>query len=134
MLAVAAGVVILSLLLDVRDGRWVFLRGWPALTMPETCGARLWFGTSCPGCGLTRGMIYLAHGDWNAAIQVHRLSGLMAFAILLQFPYRIACLRLGRAPFGARTPNVFANVLIAALVLNWVVDQLTVCPGSYAGG
>jgi hypothetical protein len=130
MLAVATGVVILSLLLEVRQDRWVFFRGWPALTIPETCGSRTWFGTSCPGCGLTRGMIYLAHGDWNAAIHVHRLSGVMAFAILLQFPYRICCLRLGRPPFGTLAPKVFTNVLIASLLLNWVVNQLTSGPGS----
>jgi Protein of unknown function (DUF2752) len=125
MLAIATGVVIFSLLLEVRHDQRVAFRGWPDFPIPETCGARTWFNTSCPGCGLTRGMIHLAHADWNAAINVHRLSGLMAFAILLQFPYRISCLRLGRPPFGSLVPKIFANVLIASLLINWVVNRLT---------
>src|SRR3954452_12519166 len=106
MLAVATGVVTLALLLDVRPDQLVALRGWTAYPLPETCGSRVWFGTSCPGCGLTRGLGPRAHADWAAAARVHRLSGLMAFAILLQFPYRAFCLRLGRPALGRLVPKL----------------------------
>ena len=123
MLLVATGVVLLAFLLEVRpDGRVAF-SAWSSYAVPETCGARLWFGTTCPGCGLTRGLIRLARADWPSATAYHRLSGLLSFAILLQFPYRAACLRLGRPPFGPLLPRLFGSFLIAALVLNWAVDR-----------
>jgi hypothetical protein len=121
MLAAAIGIVILAPLMEVRDDQRVAFRGWSAFPAPEFCMARAWFGTTCPGCGLTRGMIHLAHAEWSAAFEVHRLSGLMAFAILIQVPYRIYCLRTGRVPFGSRVPNVFGSFLIASLFINWVV-------------
>ena len=122
MIAVAIGILIFASVMEIRDDQRVAFRGWSAFPLPELCTARSWFGTTCPGCGLTRGMIRLAHAEWSAALEVHRLSGLMAFAILLQIPYRITCLRTGRLPFGTVAPKLFGRFLIGALFLNWAVS------------
>ena len=63
---------------------------------PCACPARR-FGVSCPGCGLRRSFIYLAHGDWDASWQSHRLGWLLAAMVALQIPYRIHGLRFIRA-------------------------------------
>ena len=124
----AIGVVILASVMEIHDDQKVAFRGWSGLPLPELCTARAWFGATCPGCGLTRGMIRLAHADWSAAFQLHRLSGLMAFAILVQIPYRITCLATGRLPLGTAAPRWFGRFLIAALFLNWLIG-LTIAKG-----
>jgi uncharacterized protein DUF2752 len=127
VLLVALGVVLLAFLLEVREDQRVALRGWSQYPVPELCFARSWFGTICPGCGLTRGIIRLAHADWIAATEMHRLSVLMAVTIVIQIPYRIYCLRTGRLPFGAFAPKLFGSFLIAALFVNWVATLSIEC-------
>lgn len=118
VLALAGCVVVLALALEVRSGGRVAFRFVPDRPLPELCLSRA-VGGSCPGCGLTRGIVRLAEGDWHAALAHHRLSPLMALAILAQFPYRWASLRLDRAPLGRVVPGVFGAFLFVALVVNW---------------
>lgn len=61
--------------------------GW---SLPETCGLRLQFGLDCPGCGLTRSFIHLAHGEWHQAWQLHWMGGLLFLYTLAQIPLAIA--------------------------------------------
>jgi hypothetical protein len=58
--------------------------------MPETCGLRLQFGLDCPGCGLTRSFIHLAHGEWYQAWQLHWMGSLLFLYTLVQIPLAIA--------------------------------------------
>jgi hypothetical protein len=122
MLFIAAAVVVLSLLLEVRPDQRVQFGLLPGLPMPETCFSRSVFHVPCPGCGLTRSLICLAHGDLRGSLAMHRLGWLMALAVLLQFPYRIAALvRHDDAPLGVVVPRWFSRLLIAGLIGNWVV-------------
>jgi hypothetical protein len=123
VLLVSTAVVVLSFLLEVRPDERVCLRGMRRWALPPSCASRTWFGTDCPGCGLTRAMVHLAHADWNAAFRTHRLAGVLAFTILLQFPYRILCLSQGRPPLGTLAPRLYGHFLIAALIVNWLVGQ-----------
>lgn len=124
----------LAAVLEVGGDQRVAFRGWSAYPLPELCPARAWFDGNCPGCGLTRGLIRLAHAEWSAAIEVHRLSGLIAFAIFVQIPYRIACLWSGKQPCGDLAPRVFAWFLIGALLLNWaVVEFRPIVPDAFLG-
>lgn len=121
MLAVAVGVMMLSVLLDVRADQRVFVRFFPTMVLPETCLSRSALGVPCPGCGLTRSIIYLAHGDLAASLQLHRLGWLMAAAILFQIPYRLYALRYGDvSPATLFAYRIFGQVLIALLLLNWL--------------
>jgi hypothetical protein len=125
MLWIAVGVLVLSLLLVVRaDGHaaFRFLPDWP---IPSSCPSQVVFGVDCPGCGLTRSFIHLAHGDWRRAFSTHRAGWLLALAVVLQIPYRLAGL-LGRnpLPLGTRLPKLFGLALIAALIGNWVLLRL----------
>ncbi len=130
MLVISCGVVVLALLLHVRSDQRVELSGLPAFPMPEMCWSRSLFGVKCPGCGLTRSVVYLAHGDWRASLAMHRLGIIMAATILAQFPYcAVGVVWKKDYPLGRRFATIFAWGLIALLVGNWLFDVLTNCGG-----
>jgi hypothetical protein len=122
MLALACGILVLSLLLEVRSddhAALVFLPNWP---IPSSCPSQVIFGVDCPGCGLTRSFILMAHGDWHRAFSKHRVGWLLALAVVLQIPYRLTALwGRNRQPLGKRFPEIFGLVLIVALIGNWLL-------------
>lgn len=126
-LGIAAAVVVLSLMLQVREDQRVEFRFWPQFPMPETCSSRTWFGIDCPGCGLTRSFIYMASGDWNAAFAVNRTGWLLALTVLGQFPYRWHVLKQINAGDDVRVAPVwtsyFSYFVIVALVGNWAATM-----------
>jgi len=126
MLAIACVVVVLSLLFQVRSDQRVEFSWLPGIPMPETCWSRSLFDVKCPGCGLTRSIVYLAHGDWQASWAMHRLGFLMALAILAQFPYCAVGLFYKKDyPLGHRFAFIFAWALILLLIGNWLFDVFT---------
>jgi len=126
MLAIACVVVVLSLLFQVRSDQRVEFSWLPGIPMPETCWSRSLFGAKCPGCGLTRSIVYLAHGDWRASLAMHRLGFLMALAILAQFPYCAVGLFYKKDyPLGHCFASIVAWGLIVLLIGNWLFDVLT---------
>ena len=67
ILAIACAVGILAFALEeLPDGR-VSFRGLTQIPLPQTCFSRSWLRLKCPGCGLTRSIIHLAEGDWEAS-------------------------------------------------------------------
>ena len=124
ILSVAVLVTITASSLFIRDDEHVeftFLRGWP---FPELCTSRLLLGIECPGCGLTRSVICLAHGDWGRSVRYHRLGWLIAACVLLQFPYRTMTLRYPdfRRRIGPVALN-FGYALMTVLTGDWVIRQ-----------
>jgi hypothetical protein len=131
MLWVTAIVIVLSCLLEVHADQRVALSFLPAWPFPETCMSRKLFHVSCPGCGLTRSFIYLAHGDWMASWNMHRLGWLLALAVVAQIPYRIYALASGRpAPLGKSAPKAFGMLLITLLIVNWVANMISLLQDS----
>jgi hypothetical protein len=122
MLAVAGAVVVLAFLLEVHPDQRVAFRLFPSWPLPETCPSRSLFHIECPGCGLTRSFVHLAHGDWTKSLAIHRVGWLLALAVVLQFPYRLCALRSqDGAPLGSTVPRLFGCLLIFALIANWMV-------------
>ena len=121
MLWVAATVVVSAFVLDVIPGERVALHGLHQFPAPRLCLSQALFGHDCPGCGLTRSLVYLARGDWHSSLRMHRLGWLMALAIVTQFPYRVLCLaRRDRQVVPKPVPKLIGWLLIAALIVNWV--------------
>jgi hypothetical protein len=51
---------------------------------PVVCPFRLLTGLPCPGCGLTRAWVFIAHGDFGAALRANPFGYLtMAAAVVL---------------------------------------------------
>lgn len=129
VLWISLAVIALSFALRVRPDQRVALLGLDRFPAPEMCGSRLWFGVECPGCGLTRGFIRLAAGDWSSTIALNRVAPLLAFAVLIQIPYRLASLRAWTPArrFGDSTWSTACGwVLIVALIGNWLLKLLGV--------
>jgi len=125
MLVVAVLVVVGALVLRVRPDRRAELRFLPDVPLPETCMSKSLFGLPCPGCGLTRSIVYLAQGEWEQSWAMHRLGWLMAASILAQFPYRSWCLAYRDCSPGFLTAcRWFGRLLIFLLVGNWLVEML----------
>ena len=120
VLLASLSVILLSFLLVIRaDGRVAF-RGAEGYAVPETCASHALLGIDCPTCGLTRSFIELARGDWRASLGFHRLGWMVALAVVLQVPYRSACLLSGRS-LGRAPASAVAYVFVAAVLLNWVI-------------
>ena len=123
MLMFALVVIGFAFFLQTRGAEQVTLNGIP---LPPTCASRTIFGFNCPGCGLTRSFILLAHGDWHAAWQMHRLGWLLGLATIAQIPYRSAALlRPARPPLGQFFPMAFGYLLIGLLIGNWLIERIS---------
>jgi len=123
VLYLAAVVMVSAFLLDVRADQRVALGWLPRVALPGTCMSRLWFGWECPGCGLTRSIVHLAHGRWKASLAAHRLGWLIGLLVAVQIPYRLAALSRQRE---SRLPDWICRwglyLLAALLIANWLVN------------
>jgi hypothetical protein len=124
MLVISCLVVAASGLMTVYPNGRVGPCWSPEILLPPLCMSYQWFNVRCPGCGLTRCFIHLAHGDWHAAYQVHRVGWVLFAATLLQIPYRILCLRWSRCQLPAWASKWFGYFLVALLIGNWLVGML----------
>jgi hypothetical protein len=127
LLALCAGVLLAAALLSVRGTSSVVLPGIN-LPLPALCMSRRVLGIDCPGCGMTRCFIALAHGDVAAAWSFNP-AGLLLFAMMaFQVPYRTLQLwriRRGQAELSLpRTAQLALIVFAAALLVQWVVRFL----------
>ncbi len=75
-------------LLDIRGERRVQLpgEGW---TVPELCTYHRLTGYDCPGCGMTRSFISMAHGQWQRAWHYHPFGSILFLYIAAQIPFHI---------------------------------------------
>lgn len=56
--------------------------------LPGMCVFRATFGIPCPGCGMTRSFVFLAHGDPRAAFAMNVLGPALFVLTAAQIPYR----------------------------------------------
>jgi len=88
ILVICTAVLVLSLLLSVREERQVLVPIF-GVPLPELCMFKRMTGMGCPGCGMTRCFISLAHGDLRSAWR-YNPAGPLLFAILaFQIPFRL---------------------------------------------
>lgn len=113
----------LSFFLSVGDGRQVVIP-WPGVTIPETCAMHVRLGMDCPGCGLTRSFIHMAHGDVVSAMRLNPV-GLVVFSfVVLQLPLALLhiCQIRGRfVEWWTRWNQFMLVALMVALTLQWLV-------------
>ncbi|HET6251318.1 MAG TPA: DUF2752 domain-containing protein [Tepidisphaeraceae bacterium] len=126
ILALALCIVAAALALRVQ-GDCVALWFLPGHPLPQVCVMRNWLGINCPGCGLTRSFVYMAHGRWRAAYHIHRLGWLLGAIVAGQIPYRLLCIYY--KPVVTRTECIWVfGVLVFLMVANWVLELCRVLP------
>jgi hypothetical protein len=124
LLGLCATVLVLAVVLYTRGSTQVVLP-LVNLPLPELCMMKRYTGLSCPGCGLTRCFIALAHGDLPAAL-AYNPAGVLLFAIVaLQIPlrsYQIWRIRHGRPEL---TTGIWGHaaliVFVIALLGQWTM-------------
>jgi len=121
-LGLALAVLLASLLLQVDHEGHVVL---PLLrvTVPASCSFRRLAGHDCPGCGLTRSFISLAHGQWRQAWQYNPAGPLWFGLLLAQLPYRglqIRRLQRGQSVVAWPVGNLAVWIGVAVLLGQWV--------------
>ncbi|MFB9315399.1 DUF2752 domain-containing protein [Nocardioides plantarum] len=66
---------------------------------PVICPFRRLTGLPCPGCGLTRSWVYLAHGQWHDSVAAHPFGPVaVAMAVALVVSVVVALVRRGPLP------------------------------------
>ncbi|MBM80820.1 MAG: hypothetical protein CMJ78_09520 [Planctomycetaceae bacterium] len=118
-------VFLLAALLTVLPEGRVAFKGFESHPLPHTCSLRMMINLDCAGCGLTRSTIHLVHGNFSAALAVHRLGWLVALLIASQVPYRLwIILRNSRYPLGKVAPWVVVIAVAVLLMVNWTVNMV----------
>lgn len=94
------------------------------LEVPGSCWFRHLTGIGCPGCGLTRCFICLAHGDVARSWHFNPAGIAFFVVVLCQVPYRalqVWRIRHGRPQWRlAAFSSVLAYTLAGALLLQWI--------------
>ncbi len=114
--------VLAALLTVVGGGTRIAFWAFPQFVLPESCFSRALLGIDCPGCGLTRSIVYLVHGDLSASLAMHRLGWLVLAAIVWQVPYRLWCMRRPAPRSRRYHSDMVLLVVICLLCLNRVWD------------
>lgn len=125
ILLLAAAVLLLSFTLSVPGEERVYVPG-TRLALPGMCVFRSATGLDCPGCGLTRCFISLAHGDLVRAWQFNP-AGLLFFAVVaFQIPFQLTQIfriHSGRGIIRSRHFNSILLVVAGCLIFQWAVKM-----------
>ncbi len=95
--------------------------------MPTLCMWKIATGVDCPGCGLTRCFVALAHGDLADAWRFHPVGIVLFVLLALQIPYRAIQLRrlaAGRPPLAGPWLTAIPWFLVAAMLIQWLVKLM----------
>jgi hypothetical protein len=127
ILVVAIAVMAFSFLLSVPNAETVSVP-WLNASLPGVCSTRRILGIECPGCGLTRSFICIAHGDWARARQFNAVGILFFILIAGQIPYRLWQLwrvRTGRGSYDFGIWGMVPLMVVAGLlILQWMFKLL----------
>ncbi|MCZ7648020.1 MAG: DUF2752 domain-containing protein [Planctomycetota bacterium] len=91
--------------------------------LPPLCYSRRLFDADCPGCGMARAFVCVAHGEVGESLRWHRLGLALYGFFAAQLAYRVWLLRRGgdsAAPRAGKWLHYTGWVLVGALVVNWL--------------
>ena len=118
----------LSAVLTIRNGE-TLVTPWLELPLPGLCMFRRVTGADCPGCGLTRSFVSMAHGQVLTALH-YNLAGpfifvWVAFAIPYQ-TFQVARIFLGYRPMRWSIISWAIWPLVATLIVQWIIRTVEV--------
>lgn len=87
------------------------------------CPIRAATGVPCPGCGLTRAMDALLHGNWREALQVHAfapifLIGFVFIAVVTFLPVNLRLRVIDRVAWVEQHTGL-TTLLLLGLIFYW---------------
>jgi hypothetical protein len=101
---------------------------WLGIPLPSVCQFRNLTGLDCPGCGLTRAFVCIAHGRFAEAWSYNAASVLVFAFVLIQIPWRtmqIWRLRTGRKElYLPRVTNIVVAIVVGAMFLQWIAKVI----------
>ncbi len=126
-LFVGFAVPAIAFAMSVHNNDQVAFQGIESYQLPEVCLSRRFLGITCPGCGLTRSIIFLVHGNFAASYAIHHMGWLIFLMIIAQIPYRIWCLWGGRTKvvLGRTNEKILWGSLVSLLFLNAILRWLS---------
>jgi len=120
ILIVCIVILAASLAFQVNDDTlYLFELKWPI-----HCFMFKTLGIKCSLCGLTRSLVWFAHGNFTKSINSHRIGPAIFAFICLQVPYRIYALSIypGKININVVRLNLSLAMLLAfAVLLNWLI-------------
>lgn len=116
--ALLVGLLALRLFGVPDDGGSVTLGG---RDLPGVCAYHQMTGASCPGCGMSRALVLLAHGEFRRARRATPAAWPMAVFIAAQLLWRLGHLLAGVPWARYWQKDVFLSLaaFYAALVIPW---------------
>lgn len=123
-LALSIAVLAAACVLRVQGEGHVQVPGL-SVPLPDTCYFKRLFGVGCPGCGLTRCFISVAHGEFVRAWRFNPGGFLFFLMVVAQIPYRLAQIwrirHYGQEWRPARLTAGLGFLLVGTLVIQWLV-------------
>jgi hypothetical protein len=122
-------VIVLSFVLESSGERVLCPLPGGARALPPLCPLKAWSGMECPGCGLTRSFVALAHGELGQSLAQHRLGWALFLACAYHVFYRAWMVARGGGDPPPRLGTFHtwvARALIAGLVVNWVLKIFSI--------
>lgn len=92
--------------------------------IPGSCPSSMIYNVECPGCGMTRSFVAIAHGKWFDAFLFNGAGPALFFLVLLQIPFRIYRLTSSPEPLNLPQPlwvTVPPKVVFWFMLLNYLV-------------
>lgn len=97
------------------------------------CAFRAITGVDCPGCGGTRAVHALLHGDIGSALNHNALATVVILVGLLLLVVDLVLKRLGREPLRFSITPRWAVVAVVVVGAFWILRNLPVFPFSWLG-
>ena len=123
MLGLSLAVLAASFLLQLPGDTKVELP-LVGIQLPSVCMWRNSLGIDCPGCGLTRSFICLAHGQPAQAWYYNPAGWLLFVVFAAQLPYRggqLWRLAHGRDEWNGRLLNWTIWIVVIAIFVQWLI-------------
>ena len=117
ILFICGAILILSSVLGINPAGKVYLPPFSSVGGPTLCATKVLFHRDCAGCGITRSLVSLGHGNWRASLAFHPVGiafyGFLWAQVLVQFS---ALRRLKSGQFAGRNRflTYYGYILIIA--------------------
>jgi hypothetical protein len=128
LLLVCGGILFLSSVLGINQAGQVYVPPFADHGLPAMCATKILFHRDCPGCGITRSLISLGHGNWRASLAYHPAGiafYLFLWAQVLSLISSLCRLKNGQCAGRSRVLTIFTYAIVAAFLATGVFRILT---------